>query len=265
MLECVVNISEGRETAAIEAVAAVAGDALLDLHRDPDHNRSVLTLTDGHAPRAVTERAVDLFDLSNHRGAHPRIGVVDVVPYAPLPPHTIDDAIAARDSFARWAAEELGIPTFVYGPERTLPDIRSSAFRELSPDHGPDRPHRTAGAIAVGARPILVAYNLWISESPELARQIARDLRGPGVRALGLDLGGKAQVSMNLVAPTDTGPADVFDRVGDVATIERAELVGLLPEAVLEATDPSRWAELDLARTRTIEARVATRGPDRRV
>ncbi len=265
MLESVVNISEGRDAEVIAAIADAAGENLLDVHSDPDHNRSVLTVVGLEAPRALTGCAVEMLDIATHDGAHPRIGVVDVVPFVPLGRRTFAEAIVARDDFGRWAADELDLPAFVYGPERTLPDVRRGAFGDLSPDFGRDRPHPTAGAVVVGARDVLVAFNLWITEDHDTARAIARDLREPAVRALGLELNGHAQVSLNLLHPTEVGPAEVFDRVNQVASIERAELVGLLPERVLESIDPGRWGELDLARTRTIEARVATRDLDRPV
>ena len=144
--------------------------------------------------------------------------------------------MAARDSFASWAGAELGLPCFLYGPERTLPEVRRGAFSVLSPDAGPSDPHPTAGACAVGARRPLVAYNLWLeSAGLDVARAIARSLRGPAVRALGLPVGDSVQVSMNLVDPLVVGPADVYDQVAAIARIARAELVGLVPRAVLDA------------------------------
>ena len=119
MLECVVNISEGRDVPAIAAIARAAGPGLLDVHTDPDHHRSVLTLVGEDAPRAVTREAVARLDLRRHQGAHPRIGVVDVVPFVALAGSSAADALAARDRFAGWAAGELGLPCFRYGPERT--------------------------------------------------------------------------------------------------------------------------------------------------
>jgi glutamate formiminotransferase len=138
--------------------------------------------------------------------------------------------------------------------------VRRRAFRDLPPDVGPDEPHPTAGAVAVGARGVLVAYNLWLASADvDLARAIARELRGPAVRALGLAVDGHAQVSMNLIDPDAVGPADVYDRVSALTHVARAELVGLAPRAVLDATPESRWEQLDLAPDRTIEARVAAR------
>jgi glutamate formiminotransferase len=173
----------------------------------------------------------------------------------------LTEAVAARDRFARWAGDELGIPCFCYGPERALPDIRRHAFRDLRPDTGPDRPHPTAGAICVGARPALVAYNLWLAD-PDLdeARRIAAALRSAEVRALGLAVGDGVQVSCNLVAPWRVGPAEVFDQVEVAAPIARAELVGLVPESVLAAIPRERWGSLGLGEGATIEARLSGAG-----
>jgi glutamate formiminotransferase len=256
VLECVVNISEGRDRPTIDAIASAAGPDLLDLHVDADHHRSVLTLVGEEAPRAVAIEAIRRLDLRAHTGAHPRIGVVDVVPFVALSGSTADDAVLARDEFCRWAAYELGVPCFRYGPERTLPDVRRRAFADLTPDHGPATPHRTAGAMAVGARPVLVAYNVWLVE-PDLAvaKAIAADLRSPQVRTLGLAVGREVQVSMNLVDPLAVGPAMVADAVAARTRVARGELVGLLP-AVLAAVPEARWPELDLSPAQTIEARL---------
>jgi glutamate formiminotransferase len=263
LLECVVNVSEGRDGPALAAIADAAGAYLLDVHRDSDHNRAVLTLagpTVEVAVRRVAHAAVEHLDLRTHLGAHPRIGVVDVVPFVPLDGSTLADAIAARDAFAAWAGEELELPCFLYGPERSLPSVRRDAFGELSPDTGPSRPHPTAGACAVGARAVLLAYNLWLRDGNiDEARRAAAAMRGDDVRALALTVGDHVQVSMNLLSPLDVGPADVYDAVGARVAIARAELVGLAPMAVLEATPAERWGQLDLSAGRTIEARLAGR------
>jgi glutamate formiminotransferase len=270
LLECVVNLSEGRDRTWLDACAANLGPALLDLHADPWHHRSVFTLA-GPAVEAITRRlataAIAHLDLTHHEGVHPRGGVVDVVPFVPLgaeglrPDGDLSAALAARNRFARWAGDGLGIPCFCYGPERALPDIRRHAFRDLRPDTGPDRPHPTAGAICVGARPALVAYNLWLAD-PDLAqaRRIAAALRSAEVRALGLTVGGEVQVSCNLVAPWRVGPAEVFDQVENSARIARVELVGLVPEKVLAAIPRQRWGSLGLGERSTIEARLAGAG-----
>jgi glutamate formiminotransferase len=259
VLECVVNVSEGRRPEVLDDLRRAAGGALLDLHADPHHNRAVLTLGGEEAARPLAAAAVASLDLAAHDGVHPRIGVVDVVPFVPLAGSTIDDAVAARDRFARWAAHELGLPCFLYGPHRTLPEARRRAAAGVPPDVGNAGPHPTAGFCAVGARPVLVAYNLWLaSDDLELARAIARALRSAEVRALGLAVGREVQVSCNLVAPLTVGPAAVYDAVAERAAVSRAELVGLVPDAVLAAVDRSRWATLDLDADRTIEARLGT-------
>lgn len=261
MLECVVNVSEGRRPEVVAALAAAAGTDLLDVHTDTDHHRTVLTLVGEEAPRAVATLAVERIDLRRHVGAHPRLGAVDVVPFVPLNGATMDDAVAARDRFARWLGTVLGVPAFVYGAGGpTLPEVRREAFGRRVPDAGPSHAHPRAGATAVGARQVLVAYNVWLS-SPDLglARSLARRLRGTAVRALGLAVGAGVQVSCNLVDPLTVGPAAVYDAVAAYAPVARAELVGLVPEAVLAATDPERWPELDLDADRTIEARLARR------
>lgn len=252
-----VNISEGRDRAVIDHVAGAAGVDLLDLHVDAHHHRSVLTLAGESAVRNVAEAAVARIDLDAHRGVHPRIGAVDVVPFVPLVGSTMADAITARDRFASWMADALAVPCFAYGPERSLPEVRRRSFVDLAPDRGPSAPHPTAGACAVGARPVLVAYNVWLAERDlNRARAIAGEIRRPGLRTLGLAVGDGVQVSMNLTNPASIGPAAAADLVGARAEIERCELVGLVPRAVVDATPPTRWAELDLSPEQTIEARV---------
>ena len=251
MLECVINVSEGRDRSVIRRIAAAGGVCLLDVHSDHHHNRSVITLAGRGveaAAQAVAAEATVLIDLRLHVGVHPRLGAVDVVPFVPLGQSSMDDALGARDRFAAWAGDELAVPCFLYGPERTLPDVRRHAFTGLAPDSGPPVAHPTAGAICVGARPPLVAYNVWLDEGVpvSVARQVARDIRGPGLRALGLDVGGRAQVSMNLVDPERLTPADAYDAVAARAPVDRAELVGLVPPAVLAAVPVERWSELDL-------------------
>ena len=276
MLECVVNVSEGRHGSMVAAVAGAAGSTLLDVHSDPDHNRSVLTLAGAgveDAVRAVASVVLELLDLRAHRGVHPRQGTLDVVPFVPCdaagrPADTgadLSPAVLARDRFAAWAGTALGLPCFTYGPERSLPQVRRQAFVELAPAAGPGVPHPRAGACAVGARPALVAYNLWLATTDlAVARSVADEVRGPAVRALGLAVDGATQVSCNLVAPFVVGPAEVFDQVRRLAgaagtTLARAELVGLAPAGVVEAVPPARRAELDLDVGRTVEARLAAR------
>jgi glutamate formiminotransferase len=257
----VINVSEGRRPDVLESIAEAAGDALLDLHADFDHNRSVYTLG-GPAvvepARLLASAAIEAIDLGSHAGAHPRTGAVDVVPFVPLGASGMGEAIDARDDFAAWMQDALGVPTRTYGPGGpSLPELRT----ELRGVAG----HPTAGVCCVGARPVLVAYNVWLREdvSVEVAREIAAALRGPAVRALGLDVGGRAQVSFNLIDPGTVGPDVAFDGVATRAAVARAELVGLVPAAVLEAIPPERWAVLDLAPSSTIEARLEEAGFDR--
>lgn len=253
------NVSEGRRGAAIDAIVAAAGDELLDLHVDVHHHRSVLTIVGEAAPRAVAAAAVTHLDLRRHTGAHPRLGAVDVVPFVALDGD--DDTAAAADGFSTWLGEHLGVPAFRYGGEHPgLPEVRRGAFTTLGPSAGPAGPHPTAGATAVGARPVLVAYNVWLAE-PDLARAraVARAVRGTALRALGLRVGDRVQVSMNLVDPEAVGPAEAHDAVSALVAVAGAELVGLVPRAVLEAVPADRWEQLDLSPDRTIEARLAAR------
>jgi len=264
-LECVVNISEGRNATALDELADACGDDLLDLHCDPDHNRSVFTLAGDRAPRDLAARAVERLDLRTHEGVHPRLGIVDVVPFVSLRGDE-SEARSARDGFAEWAGDVLGLPCFLYGEERSLPDVRRHAFSGLRPDAGPSTPHPSAGACAVGARGPLVAYNVWLPGGTlDVAREVARAVRSAGVRALALEVGRRVQVSLNLVTPDEVGPAEAFDRVRELTSsrgsrVEGAELVGLVPASVLETIPPDRWEELDLSADRTIEARLARRG-----
>lgn len=262
MLLCAINVSEGRSAPVVDALAAAAGDDLLDVHTDPHHNRTVLTVVGDEAARAVATVAVGRIDLRQHEGAHPRLGALDVVPFVPWAVAELDEAEAARDRFAQWLGANLGVPAFIYGGDGrpTLPEIRRHAFARVDPDAGPNRPHPSAGATAVGARHPLVAYNLWLVQpDPVLARSLARTLRGPAVRALGLVVGRHVQVSCNLLDPAAVGPAAVYDSVAALTPVARTELVGLVPQAVLRATDRRRWAELDLSEDRTVEARLARR------
>lgn len=291
------NVSEGRDRSLIRRLASACESSLLDLHSDPDHQRSVFTLA---GPAAVVERdtrmlaetALSVLDFTAHAGRHPAFGVVDVVPFVPLragerpPPAggarlgrpadlaltpSLDEAVAARDRFAEWAGTQLGLACHLYGPlrpagHRTLPEVRRGAGRTLAPETGPACPAPRAGRCAVGARHFLVAYNLWVAGGdPELARAVATDIRGTAVRALGLDLAGRPQISCNLVDPLTVGPVEVHDEVARRleqagASVERSELVGLVPAAVLEAVPIRRWKELDLADSRTVEARLEEAG-----
>ncbi|GIU84265.1 MAG: glutamate formiminotransferase [Acidimicrobiales bacterium] len=265
-LLCVPNISEGARLDLVEELRRTVAVDLLDLHVDPHHNRSVFTLVGEEAPRRLARAAVHLLDISRHVGVHPRIGVVDVVPFVPYGDDvTMDEALQARDSFAEWMASELGVGCYLYGPERTLPEVRRMARRQLDdrrspPDVGPADPHPTAGFAAVGARLPLVAYNLWIADGMrhlDATKKLARELRSPSVRTLVLQPGGRLQLSMNLVDPWRVTPKDVYETVSTVVPVERAELVGLIPRPVLEMIDPEMWELLDLGEDKTIESRLS--------
>jgi glutamate formiminotransferase len=261
LLESVPNISEGRDAAVVDAVgAAFASHArLLDVHVDPDHNRSVFTLV-GTAAELIESLlagiacARDRIDLREHEGVHPRIGVADVVPLVPIRPVDMSHAREAALELARRVGEELALPVFLYGelaPERGPAFYRSGGPEalqrridggELEPAFGPSRLHESAGGVIIGARRPLIAFNVNLASADvEAARAIARAVRErdggfPGVRALGLDLprAGFAQVSMNV----EDWEAAALHEI--VAAIERAaaahgvevagsELVGLMP------------------------------------
>jgi len=262
MLECVMNVSEGVDRDLIAALGAAAGAELLDTHSDPHHHRTVFTMVGVDAPREVARLAVERIDLRRHQGAHPRLGVVDVVPFVPLPGSSLDDALAARNEFAGWMADELRVPCFLYGPQRALPEIRRRAWIDLAPDVvSAAANHPRAGATCVGARDVLIAYNVWLAPgvTVDQAKRVAAAVRGPAVRALAISVGARLQLSMNLIRPAEVGPAEAFDAVAAWIPTDGCELVGLLPAATLDAIDPDRWADLDLSSDRTIEARLAAR------
>jgi glutamate formiminotransferase len=273
LLECVANVSEGRDPAVLAALAEACGKRLLDVHSDAYHNRSVFTLAGPPneleaAVHDLARCAVRLLDLRLHDGVHPRFGVLDVVPWVALEGWPLRDASpgglwesaarGARDAFAAWVATELALPAFLYGPERGLPEVRRGAWGQFAPDFGPPAPHYTAGSVAVGWRPLMVAYNLWMAEgvSREQAKAIARRLRSAEVRSLAFHVGASYQVSCNLLRPLERGPAEVWDEVARSADIARAEVVGLVPQALLDATPERRWLELGLCRDLTIEERL---------
>ena len=281
VLECVPNVSEGRDPVALLALALACGAALLDQHTDVDHNRTVFTLA-GPGPRdaegAVRRLAAAVdehLDLRDHEGAHPRIGALDVVPFVALG-EPIAAAVAAARSFAEWVDDALAVPVFLYDAAdptgRSLPELRRDAWVRRGPDLGPHQPHPRLGAVAVGARRPLVAVNCWLeSDDLAVAKAVAAAVREragglPGVRALGLALPGRgvAQVSMNLVDLNRTGleaacntVRDRVERAG--ARVERVELVGLVPAAELARCSPEFLAWTGLGPEGTIEARLAAR------
>jgi glutamate formiminotransferase / 5-formyltetrahydrofolate cyclo-ligase len=271
LFECVLNLSEGQRLTLLDELSEAAGPSLRDRHNDAVHNRSVFTLINEpdaliHDVHALVTLAMHLLDLEPHAGVHPRFGVVDVVPFVALDAARSDEAKVLRDESAAWIATTFTVPVFLYGPlndgtTRTLPEIRRGAFRALSPDLGPDEPNIHLGASAVGARSVLVAWNICLRDtSLAEAKEITTQVRGPGVRALAFEVGDVVQVSCNLIDPYNVGPSLVYDNVERLlksGTIERCELVGLAPEAVVRATDSARWEQLGLSLEATIEARLA--------
>lgn len=284
MLECVPNVSEGRRRDVVEQLAAACGAPLLDVHVDPDHNRSVFTLV-ADAAEDVEAAAVRLadavahsVDASWHEGVHPRLGTLDVVPFVALSgtPEARASAVRTAQYFAGWLGDTLDVPTFLYDEadpqERLLPRLRRDAFVRRMPDYGPSEPHPKLGATAVGARPPLVAINCELDRADvDLARRIADDVRErggglPGVRALGFELPsrGQAQVSLNV---TDLEATGVEEPCADVARAARAagadvariELVGLMPRAALEECSPAFRRRAQLGEEQTIEGRLERR------
>ncbi len=269
MFECVINISEGRDTAVLAALDRAAGPSLRDRHSDEWHNRSVFTLIDDTEAlvtnvQSLIAASLDLLDIRTHHGVHPRLGVVDVVPFVPLDDHTLIDAVVLRDALGEWVGRECHVPVFFYGPlnggERTLPEVRRGAFRQLTPDVGPNSPSPRAGAITIGARPLLVAWNIWLHEtSIERTKKVAAELRQPGVRTLGLSVGDFTQVSCNILDVTSISLAALYDEVAarleGEERIVRAEVVGLVPRVVLDYVEADRWVALGLSPEATIEAR----------
>src|SRR3989449_25798 len=253
LVECVPNFSEGRNAATIEALrlalTSVPGVRLLDVQSDAAHNRSVFTFVAPPDPSveaalAAMCVATERIDLSRHTGEHPRMGATDVVPFVPVRDATMDDCVALARRLAERAATELQVPIYLYAkaatrPERErLPDIRKGEFEALrdrigkdlaaDPDVGPKRIHPTAGATAIGARPFLVAFNIYLDTSDvTIAKDIAKRIRSssgglPAVQASGFEVGGKAQVSMNLLDIDKTSPAAVFAAVESAARQRRA-------------------------------------------
>ncbi|GAC1445133.1 MAG: glutamate formimidoyltransferase [Chloroflexota bacterium] len=273
ILECVPNFSEGRRVDIVESIVAAArsvdGVTVLDIHSDYDHNRSVLTLAGEsasvqEAAFRSTARATELIDLRTHSGGHPRIGATDVVPFIPLSASTMGDAVDAAHAFGKRVSDELSIPVFFYEEaaaspgRRNLEDVRKKGFEQLRedinadeeriPDLGARAVHPSAGAIVVGARRPLIAYNVYLNtDDIRIARSIAKTIRHSSgglryVKALEIDIParGQVQVSMNLTNHRKTAMTTVFTLIESIAasygvTITDSELVGLIPlEALLD-------------------------------
>lgn len=267
MLECVINISEGSDSSVIAALNRAAGKSLLDTHSDPFHNRSVFTLYGLNVYRdafALAEKAFDLLDLKRHEGVHPRIGVLDVVPFVPIGDTVFSEAIEARENFAREISSKYSVPVFLYGPNRSLPHIRREAFKTLEPDFGPPQPHPCYGSVAVGARGLLVAYNLYlVRRDLDEAKLVAKEVRSPWFRTLGLRVGKQVQVSANLVDPLNHGIYEFYTTVRRLSQISKGELVGLAPLKTIDETPKRLWGILDLSKDKALEIRasVSSSGP----
>src|SRR3989449_5985197 len=265
LVECVPNFSEGRNQATLDALRAaltsVPAVTLLDVQADASHHRSVFTFV--APPAAAAEAAframrvaTERIDLTRHQGEHPRMGATDVVPFVPVRDVTMEDCVALARALAERVGRELAIPVYLYAraatrPEReSLPNLRKGQFEGLrerigrdpaaDPDFGPKRVHPTAGATAIGARPFLVAYNIYLyTGEVAAAKDIAKLIRAssgglPAVQASGFEVGGKAQVSMNLLDIDVTPPATVFAAVEAEAPrrgvgVLKNEVGGLMP------------------------------------
>lgn len=280
MLECVPNVSEGRDEGVIktlgEAIVAAGAD-LVDVHRDPDHHRSVLTFLGprervASAALALARAAVRVIDLRHHAGEHPRLGALDVLPFVPLSGASMEEAVATAHAVGRTLAAELDLPVFFYEEAalrphcRPLPAIRAGGFEALAermrgaewcPDTGPRRPHPTAGATVVGARRVLIAFNAVLAtDDVGTAHRIARSIREssgglPAVRAIGVELFTRdaAQVAMNLLDYRRTPVVEVVKRLETEAQyagtrVREYELVGCAPADAIPPSVRDRIASL---------------------
>ena len=298
LVECVPNFSEGRDADVVRALCETAEHrdhvALLDVHTDPDHNRTVLTIAGAPEPVADTARAlarvaVERIDVSAHEGVHPWIGALDVCPFIPLRSATREDCVRLAESVGGWIGSELSVPVFFYEqaatrPERAnLAEIRRGGAARLraaietdpdwTPDRGPTRWHPTAGASVVGARGLLVAFNIVLETGEiEIARQIARRIRErdgglPAVKALGFRVHGGAdsEVSMNLV---DTGRSSIETVVSAIegeakalgTGIASGELVGLLSQAAFDGAGERARSAGWILPDDVLEARLRAKG-----
>ena len=291
-IECVPNFSEGRRPDVVEAlraaIAEVPGVLLLDVHSDVDHNRSVITFA-GPSPSvaeaafAAIRLAARQIDLNRHSGEHPRIGATDVVPFIPLSGASLEDCVTLARELGRRVGDELGIPVYLYEaaatrPERVnLENLRRGEYEGLreaiatdpgrTPDFGPSR-LGPAGATVIGARPPLIAFNIYLTTSDvSVAKAIARSIRAssgglPCVKALGLEVGGHAQVSMNLTDYRRTSLATVVEAVRREAErqgagILRSELVGLIPQQAMIETAAAVLRLEDFDPGQVLETRLA--------
>lgn len=285
-LIAVPNVSEGSDPVRLQHLRSALdrGNAhILDEHVDPIHNRSVFTVT-AHpnelvAGLSLLAGAAKSIDLREHQGVHPRLGGLDVCPIVPFE-EIMESAVEVAHAVGCAIADEHGLPVYFYGQAATraetrcLPSLRKGgleglvrrAARGLTPDAGPREISLRSGVVCVGARNVLIAFNVWVEGSASLARSIASSIRTsqggpPGVRALGLEWpGGEAQVSMNLIDPQTTNIDDMFEVVASAAgargaAVTRAEIVGLVPERFLPAPDAPA-ARLLVEPGRSLESRL---------
>ena len=292
LIECVPNFSEGRRPEVIdEIVAAIAGTlgvTLMDRLSDGHHNRSVITFVAeaeaaGEGAFRGIAAAARLIDLTSHEGAHPRFGATDVVPFVPVRADDMAVCIETAHRLGARVGAELAIPVYFYEdaarrPERrNLADVRRGEFEglreaigrdpERAPDEGPAAVHPQAGAVAIGARPALIAYNVNLdSRDLELARRIAHEIRErdgglPCVKAMGLELDDGVQVSMNLTDFRRTSVLTAFEAVRSRAeaagaSVRESEVVGLLPQDAVTAVAQEVLAAPQLTRAQVLEARI---------
>ena len=261
LVECVMNVSEGRRhqtlTTIRKAIESTPDVFLLDVHSDWDHHRAVFSFIGNStsvfkAASSAVSVAIERIDLRRHQGVHPRLGAVDVVPFVPLQGISMQACVARVRGFAEQVSRAFQTPVFLYEKaasrldHESLPKIRQKGNQEVRPDFGPSRLHPTAGAVVIGARSHLIAFNVFLdSVDGGAAREIAARVREssgglPGVRALGLFLAkrSQAQVSMNLTDYGRTSLGEVFERVEREAQkrglkVDSAEIVGLVPRAAL--------------------------------
>ena len=270
IIECVPNFSEGARKDVIDdivsAVSEAKGAQVLDISSDPDHNRSVLTMVGDEqglkdAILILFEKAIEHIDLTKHKGEHPRMGAVDVVPFVPIKGVTMDDCVALSKEIGELVANKFDIPVYLYeesasSPEReSLPKIRKGQFEgffekikqpEWKPDFGPQEVHPTAGVVAIGARMFLIAYNVYLStDNVEIADKIAKAIRHISgglryVKALGMMIEERklTQVSINLVDYQKTPIYRVFELIRAEARrygvhIVDSEIVGMVPSEAL--------------------------------
>jgi glutamate formiminotransferase len=295
LIECVPNFSEGRDASVISAIKAAVcsanGAHVLHATSDPDHNRTVLTFVG--EPPAVSEaafrgvaKAVELIDLTRHSGVHPRIGAADVVPLVPLEGMTLEECALLSEALGERIWGELGVPVYLYESaarmqdRRNLENIRKGGFEQLReevrsnplrrPDLGQAELHPTAGATAVGARKLLVAFNILLDTADvKIARRIARSIRTssgglPCVKAMGVLLASRnlAQISTNLTDFEITSPLKVFDAVSAEAasqgvSIHSSEIIGLIPQKALPPGPESLKCE-NFSTHLILENRLAT-------